>query len=218
MMLAALNWSSTDMVRKIRRTTLPLFLTAGLIAPFTRRRFGFLGPQVVPGLVLHAGKVLALAIGATLGRARPDLVGPMVGSLPYDPGRNLALSNHVATLEARLVVYGDPGSFEALVVPDRSLLRTVVDADAALEACAVDLLVGLSFGARHPELTRRLFEKDVALRQWIRILQARLETLQLDLETGLWLPVGPLESYEEWEQYYLSLLDDWQRRWGPQSS
>jgi len=192
---------------------LPLFIVVRLVAPFTKRRFGFFGARVVPGLIFDAGRGMAFQMGAVLGKARPDLIEPLgkaYSDQPSDPGRVHALREGLAqAAEDALAQADEPQTFDDLVEPYPGFphLGTWVGLREAAASHAMYLLVGLEFGVRKPALTRRLVEKDIA-RQHDELSAALLKA-------GLKLPGGPgFESYEACEQFVLSEVEGWQRKWG----
>jgi hypothetical protein len=166
----------------------------------------------MPGLFFEGVKSAALRLGAILGRARPDLVEAVVKSYSDGPSNSERVRSQRDALagiaEGLLASAAHPETFDDLVGFDESIPRAGVwvDVREALPGLVQYLLVGLELGVRKPQLTRSLVDNEVEDRSGVK---------KALLEAGLKLPGGrPFESYEEWEQYVLSEVDEWRRKWG----
>jgi hypothetical protein len=192
---------------------LPLFLVVRFLAPFVKRRFGPVGPRVVPALVSDSGRAMALMMGAVLGKARPDLIEPVARAYSGRPAGDERVHSQRQALarsaEDLLSKAHEPRTFYDLVesYPGFENSNTWADLKDAAASHAMYVLVGLEFGTRNPELTRRFVENGMA-RHDDEIGRALLKA-------GLKLPEGPgFQRYEEWEQFLLSEVEEWRHRWG----
>jgi hypothetical protein len=192
---------------------LPLFLVVRFLAPFVKRRFGLIGPRVVPGLVFDSGRAMALMMGAILGKARPALIEPVArpySDRPADHERVHSQREALArSAEDLLSKAEEPRTFYDLIelYPGFPHSKTWADLKDAAASHATYVLVGLEFGARNPDLTRSFVENDIA-RHDDEIGGALLKA-------GLKLPERPgFQTYEEWEQFLLSEVEEWRHRWG----
>jgi hypothetical protein len=197
--------------QKIPFMPLPLFLVVRLTAPFIKKRFGFFGARVMPGLLFEGGHVTALTMGAVLGRARPDLIESVIQSYSDRPNHRERVRSQRELLaqmaESLLATQGDPETFHDFLEFDASIGNrgAWIDVRDALPTYVQWVLVGLELGARKPALTRSLVENEV------RDRSGRRKAL---LQAGLKHAEHAFKSYDEWERYVLSEVDEWQRKWG----
>ena len=207
---------------KIPFMPLPLFILVRAFAPFTKKRFGLLGARVMPGLYFEGGKSMALQLGAILGRARPDLVEAVIKSYSDRPSESERIRSQRDALarsaEGLLASAGHPESFHDLGGFDESIADAGVwiDVREALPGLVDYLLLGLELGVRKPQLIRSLVENELKDRTGVRkaFLQAALELPRGAPLRQLLQGAPGFESYDGWEQYILSEVDEWRRKWG----
>ena len=193
---------------RIRFMTLPLFLNGWLVR-YARPRFRLFGKKVVRHALLLGARPLAQEIGAVIGRARPQLVDRTIRS-QFKPGANAErIKERMRQLVVERLSQGPVETFSDLVEPVSLLQATDewVDADEALGTLTAYTIAGLIIGSEHPELTVQLVERHLAWKG--------SEEFSLMKEAGLRLPPGAdYQTYGDWEQYLLTLVDSWEAQWG----